>query len=106
MKLTSHNAQIIQYVASHPGCYMSDLRRDTSIKKSTIASGLYELTKANSLRREGFESRYRYFVIRPEDRPAADPKRTLRQVNRDKANPLTTLFNNCLASVRSGRASA
>lgn len=106
MSFTSYNAQVIQYVTKHPGCYMSDLRRDTSIKKSTIASALLELTKAKALRREGFESRYRYFVIRPEDRPAEDPKRTLKQVNRDKANPLTNLFNERLASVRSGRASA
>ncbi len=106
MKSTGHNAEIIQYVTKHPGCYMSDIRRDTTIQKGAIASALTELTRIKTLRREGFEKRYHYFVVRPEDRPAVAPKRTPKQPNRDTANPLNNLFNQCLASVRSGRASA
>ncbi|WP_270735193.1 hypothetical protein [Leclercia adecarboxylata] len=104
MKMTGHNAEIIQYVTKHPGCYMSDIRRDTSIQKVAIASALTELTRVKTLRREGFEKRYRYFVVRPEDRPATAPKRIPKQPNRDTANPLNNLFNQCLASVRGGRA--
>ncbi|QGU13989.1 hypothetical protein GNG27_04690 [Leclercia sp. 119287] len=106
MKANGHNAEIIQYVTKHPGCYMSDIRRDTAIKKGAIASALTELTRVKTLRREGFEKRYRYFVVRPEDRPVVAPKRIPKQPNRDTANPLNNLFNQCLASVRGGRASA
>ena len=104
MKHSSQYAEIIQYITKHPGCYMSYIRRDTSIQKGAIASALCELTRIKTLRREGFEKRYRYFVVRPEDRPVIAPKRIPRQPNRDTANPLTNLFNQCLASVRGGRA--
>nr|DAH60056.1 MAG TPA: winged helix-turn-helix domain protein [Caudoviricetes sp.] len=106
MRGTGHKAEIIQYVTDHPGCYMSDIRRDTSIQKGAIASALTELTRVKTLRREGFEKRYRYFVVRPEDRPVITPKRIPKQSNRDTPNPLNNLFNQCLASVRGGRASA
>lgn len=106
MKSTGHNAEIIQYVTKHPGCYMSDIRRDTSIQKGAIASVLTNLTRVNTLRREGFEKRYRYFVVRPEDRPVIAPKRQPKQLKQSTANPLNNLFNQCLASVRGGRASA
>lgn len=103
MKANGHNAEIIQYVTKHPGCYMSDIRRDTSIQKGAIASALCELTRVKTLRREGFEKRYRYFFVRPEDRQAAAPKRIAKQPNRDTANPLTNLFNQRLKEIRSGR---
>lgn len=106
MKANGPNAEIIQYVTKHPGCYMSDIRRDTPIQKGAVASALTELTRVKTLRREGFEKRYRYFVVRPEDRPVSAPKRIPKQPNRDTANPLNNLFNQRLASVRSGRASA
>lgn len=106
MKANGHNAEIIQYVTKHPGCYMSDIRRDTSIQKGAIASALTELTRIKTLRREGFEKSYRYFVARPESLPIIGPKRIPKQPNRDTANPLNNLFNQCLASVRGGRASA
>ncbi len=106
MKHSSQYAEIIQYIIKHPGCYMSDIRRDTAIQKGAIASALCELTRVKTLRREGFEKRYCYFVVRPEDRPAAAPKRIAKQPNRDTPNPLNNLFNQCLASVRGGRASA
>lgn len=104
MKTTGQYAEIIQYVTKHPGCYMSDIRSDTSIQKGAIASALTELTRVKTLRREGFEKRYRYFVVRPEDRPVIAPKRIPKQPNRDTANPLNNLFNQCLASVRGVRA--
>lgn len=106
MKHSSQYAEIIQYITKHPGCYMSDIRRDTAIQKGAIASALCELTRIKTLRREGFEKRYRYFVVRPEDRPVIAPKRVPKQPNRDTANPLNNLFNQCLAAVRGGRASA
>jgi len=104
MKHSSQYAEIIQYVTKHPGCYISDIRRDTKIQKGAIASALCELTRIKTLRREGFEKRYRYFVVRPEDRPVIAPKRQPKQLKQSTANPLNNLFNQCLASVRGGRA--
>lgn len=104
MKHSSQYAEIIQYITKHPGCYMSDIRRDTTIQKGAIASALCELTRVKTLRREGFEKRYRYFFVRPEDRPDIEPKKISKQPSRETANPLTNLFNQCLASVRGGRA--
>ena len=106
MKSTSQHAEIIQYVTKHPGCYMSDIRRDTSIQKGAIASALTNLTKAKMLRRTGFEKRYRYFVVHPEDRPVTAPKRQPKQLKQSTPNPLSNLFNERLKAVRSGRASA
>ena len=104
MKHSSQYAEIIQYITKHPGCYMSDIRRDTTIQKGAIASALCELTRVKTLRREGFEKRYRYFVARQESLPIIGPKRIPKQPNRDTPNPLNNLFNQCLASVRGGRA--
>lgn len=106
MKHSSQYAEIIQYVTDHPGCCMSDIRRDTSIQKGAIASALTNLTRVNTLRREGFEKRYRYFIARQESLPIIGPKRIPKQPNRDTANPLNNLFNQRLAEVRGGRASA
>ncbi len=106
MKITNQNAVIIQYVTKHPGCYMSDIRRDTKIHKGATSSALTNLTRAKILRREGFEKRYRYFVVHPEDRPVTPPKRQPKQLKQSTPNPLNNLFNQCLASVRGGRASA
>lgn len=103
MKHSSQYAEIIQYITKHPGCYMSDIRRDTTIQKGAIASALCELTRVKTLRREGFEKRYRYFVARQESLPIIGPKRIPKQPNRDTPNPLNNLFNQCLASVRGGR---
>lgn len=104
MKHSSQYAEIIQYITKHPGCYMSDIRRDTSIQKGAIASALTNLTKAHTLRRAGFEKRYRYYVVSPEGRPVIAPKRQPKQLKQSTPNPLNNLFNQCLASVRGGRA--
>ena len=102
MKANGQIPAIIQYVTKHPGCYMSDIRRDTAIQKGAVASALTNLTRVNTLRREGFEKRYRYFVVSPEDRPVTAPKRQPKQLKQNTANPLNNLFNQCLASVRGG----
>ena len=104
MKHSSQYAEIIQYVTKHPSCYMSDIRRDTTIQKGAIASALTELTRIKTLRREGFEKRYRYYVVHPEDRPVTAPKRQPKQLKQSTPSPLNNLCKQCLASVRGGRA--
>ena len=104
MRSTSQHAEIIQYVTNHPGCCMTDIRRDTSIQKSAVASALTNLTKSKVLQRSWFEKRYRYFIVHPEDRPVIAPKKRPKHFHENTANPLNNLFNQCLASVRGGRA--
>lgn len=93
---------IIQYVTEHPGCYLTDIIRATKVPKCSATSALSNLTKDHTLRREGFEKRYRYYAVNPEDRPVIAPKK--RHLGNTSVNPLNNLFNQCLASVRGGRA--
>lgn len=94
---------IIQYVTKHPGCYLSDIIRDTKIPKRSASAALSNLTKAQTLRREGMERRFRYYAIPPEDRPVNEPKKRHACYCRDEVNPLTNLFNQRLKEIRSGR---
>ena len=94
---------IIQFVTDHPGCYLSDILRSTRIPKCSATAALSNLTKAQTLRREGFNKRYRYYAIDPADRPVEAPKKKLDCYFRDEVNPLSNLFNQRLAEVRGGR---
>lgn len=93
---------LIKYVSEHPGCYLSEILRDTQLPKCSVTSALTKLNGEGALRREGFDKRYRYY--------AADGSATVHRVKArpditeyDRVNPLTNLFNQRLAEVRSGR---
>lgn len=93
---------LIQYVSEHPGCYLSEILRDTQLPKCSVTSALTKLNGEGALRREGFDKRYRYY--------AADGNSTVHRVKArpditeyDRVNPLTNLFNQLQASARSGR---
>lgn len=94
---------IINFVTKHPGCYLSDIIRATKVPRCSATSALANLTKAQTLRREGFERRFRYYAIPPEDRPVVGKKKRPSCYDHDEVNPLTKLFNQRLALVRSGR---
>ena len=94
---------IINYVTEHPGCYLSDIIRATKVPKCSATAALSNLTKAQTLRREGMERRFRYYAIPPEDRPVNEPKKRHACYFRDEVNPLTNLFNQRLKEIRSGR---
>lgn len=104
MKANGQIPAIIQYVTDHPGCYLTDIIRATKVPKCSATAALSNLTKSHTLRRAGFEKRYRYYVVHPEDRPVTAPKRQPKQLKQNTPNPLNNLFNQCLASVRGGRA--
>ncbi|EHM0714252.1 hypothetical protein JDT53_12535 [Escherichia coli] len=94
---------IINYVTEHPGCYLSDIIRATKVPKCSATAALSNLTKAQTLRREGMERRFRYYAIPPEDRPVVEKKKRPACYSRDEVNTLTNLFNQRLAEARSGR---
>lgn len=91
---------ITQYIAEHPGCTMGEIIRNTGQNKSSVASTLFRLTASKTFRRDGSGKFYRYYVEDTTPRRHSAPK----PVDGPHAiNPLTNLFNQCLASVRGGR---
>lgn len=103
MKSKGYIENVIQYVTDHPGCYLTHIEHEAKIPRGSTATILVSLTRAKVLRREGFERRYRYYAIPPEDRPVNEPKKRHACYCRDEVNPLTNLFNQSLKEIRSGR---
>lgn len=96
---------ITQYISDHPGCTMGDVIRGSGQNKSSVASTLCRLTASKAFRRDGSDKFYRYYL---ED---ANVRRHNSKASKsitvpNAANPLNSLFNQCLASVRGGRAAA
>jgi len=96
---------ILQYIRENPGCVMREVIRDTEQPKSSVASVLSRAAASGQLRRDGSEGRYRYYIGTDEEK-TSDQSLQRKSSQSRTANPLTTLFNERLASVRSGRASA
>ncbi len=96
---------ITQYIADHPGCTMGEVIRGTGQNKSSVASTLCRLTACKTFRRDGSDKFYRYYIG---DAAAAEKKTGASKpiAVPNVANPLNNLFNQCLASVRGGRAEA
>lgn len=96
---------ITQYISDHPGCTMGEVIRGTGQNKSSVASTLCRLTTSKVFRRDGSDKFYRYYLedanVRRHNSKASKPI-----AGPNSANPLNNLFNQCLASVRGGRASA
>lgn len=103
MKSKGYIQKVIQYVTNHPGCYITNIEHDAKVPKGTSGSILLNLTREGILRREGFEKRYRYYAVDPEDRPVNIPRKRPSLEAQSNPNPLTKLFNKSLANVRSGR---
>ncbi|WP_446030542.1 hypothetical protein [Lelliottia amnigena] len=101
MKSNGQIPAIIQYITEHPGSYMTDILRDTKIPKFSVTSALSKLTGAKTLRREGYQKRYRYYVADPEAKTTSKAKQATYE--HDRVNPLTNLFNQRLKEIRSGR---
>ena len=103
MKSKGYIENVIQYVTKHPGCYLTHIEHEAKIPRGSTATILVSLTRAKVLRREGFERRYRYYVVDPENRPVATPKKRPSLQAQSTVNPLSNLFNQRLAQVRGGR---
>lgn len=103
MKSKGYIEKVIEYVTKHPGCYLTHIEQEAKIPRGSTATILVSLTRAKVLRREGFERRYRYYVVDPENRPVTTPKKRPSLQAQSTVNPLSNLFNQRLAQVRSGR---
>lgn len=103
MKSKGYIENVIQYVTDHPGCYLTHIEHEAKIPRGSTATILVSLIRAKVLRREGFERRYRYYVVDPEDRPVMTPKKRPSLQAQSTVNPLSNLFNQRLAQVRGGR---
>jgi len=94
---------ITQYISDHPGCTMGEVIRGTGQNKSSVASTLCRLTACKTFRRDGSDKFYRYYIggaVAVEKKARASKPIS----GPNSANPLNNLFNQCLASVRGGRA--
>lgn len=103
MKSKGYIENVIKYVTEHPGCYLTHIEHEAKIPRGSTATILVSLTRAKVLRREGFERRYRYYVVDPKNRPVATTKKRPSLQAQSTVNPLSNLFNQRLAQVRSGR---
>lgn len=103
MKSKGYIENVIQYVTDHPGCYLTHIEHEAKIHRGSTATILVNLTRAKVLRREGFERRYRYYLVDPEERPVTAPKKRPSLAAQSTVNPLTNLFNQRLKEIRSGR---
>ncbi|QEO02525.1 hypothetical protein [Enterobacter kobei] len=95
--------KIIKYITEHPGCYLTHIEHEAKIPRGSTATILVNLTREKVLRREGFERRYRYYLVDPEERLVTATKKRPSLAAQSTVNPLTNLFNQRLAEVRSGR---
>lgn len=103
MKDSGQITTLIQYVSEHPGCYISDILRDTKLPKCSVTSALTKLNAGGILQRRGFDKRYRYYPAATENIGAHKSKRRPEMTDSDRINPLTNLFNQRLKEIRSGR---
>lgn len=103
MKQLSQPDKALEYIAEHPGCYLTEIIWATKIPGKSLASLLNKLASDRTLRREGESGKYRYYLCNPGQKRVTAKSRPA-NYNHNEANPLTTLFNERLASVRGGRA--
>ena len=106
MKKISDRQRIINYIAKHPNCTSTQVSDQTGIAKSVVVSALAKMTDDTRLKRHGRLGKYTYTVsvwveIIEELRPVADPLAFTPHYG--CSNPLTHMFNQRLAEVRSGR---
>lgn len=105
MKHLSQPDKALDYIAEHPGCSLTKIIWATKIPRKSLASLLNKLASDRTLRREGETGKYRYYLCNPGQKRVTAKSRPA-NYNHNEVNPLTTLFNERLASVRGGRAEA
>ncbi|HII0365293.1 TPA: MarR family transcriptional regulator [Klebsiella pneumoniae] len=99
MKKNSGKQAVINYVALYPGCSFQDIRRGTGLDSSVVNSSLWQMNKDGQVKREGECRSYRYTLIDTTAVTESDPSVQYRQ-RPGGVNPMTNLFNQCLAGVR------
>lgn len=98
MKKNSGKQAVINYIGQHPGCNFQDIRRGTGLDSSTVNSSLWQMNKDGQVKREGECRSFRYTLA---DTTAVTQSADTSFCKRPGGvNPMTNLFNQCLAGVR------
>ncbi|HDH1524143.1 TPA: MarR family transcriptional regulator [Klebsiella quasipneumoniae subsp. similipneumoniae] len=98
MKKNSGKQAVINYIGQHPGCSFQDIRRGTGLGPSVVNSSLWQLNKDGQVNREGECRSFRYTLIDTTAVTESDPE--FYRHRPGGVNPMTNLFNQCLAGVR------
>ncbi|MHC6687678.1 helix-turn-helix domain-containing protein [Klebsiella pneumoniae] len=98
MKKNSGKQAVINYVGQNPGCSFQDIRRGTGLDSSVVNSSLWQLNKDGHVKREGECRSFRYTLIDTTAVTESDPE--FYRQRPGGVNPMTNLFNQCLAGVR------
>ena len=99
MKKNSGKQAVINYVGQHPGCSFQDIRRGTGLDSSVVNSSLWHMNRDGEVKREGECRSYRHTLIDTTAVTESEPSVQYRQ-RPGGVNPMTNLFNQCLAGVR------
>ena len=78
---------------------LQDIRRGTGLDSSVVNSSLWQMHRDGQVKREGECRSYRYTLIDTTAITDSDPSVQYRQ-RPGGVNPMTNLFNQCLAGVR------
>ncbi|HII0000338.1 TPA: MarR family transcriptional regulator [Klebsiella variicola] len=98
MKKNSGKQAVINFIGQHPGCSFQDIRRGTGLGSSVVNSSLWKLNEDGQVRREGECRSFRYTLIDTTAATESDPE--FYRQRPGGVNPMTNLFNQCLAGVR------
>lgn len=99
MKKNSGKQAVINYIGQHPGCSFNEIRHATELDPSVVNSALWQMNKDGQVKREGECRSFRYTLSDTTAVTESDPLVLYRKCP-GVANPMTNLFNQCLAGVR------
>lgn len=99
MKKNTGKQAVINYIGQHPGCLFNEIRHATELDPSVVNSALWQMNnKDGQVKREGECRHYRYTLT---DQATVTKESDLQFLKRPGGvNPMTNLFNQCLAGVR------
>lgn len=98
MKKNSGKQAVINFIGQHPCCSFQDIRRGTGLDSSVVNSSPWQLNKDGQVKREGECRSFRYTLIDTTAVTESDPE--FYRQRPGGVNPMTNLFNQCLAGVR------
>lgn len=99
MKRISGTQIVINFIGSNPGCTFSEIRTGTGLHSSVVNSAIWATFNDGRVLRAGERKGYRYTLAEQTAVTESDPSVQYRQ-RPDGVNPMTNLFNQCLAGVR------
>lgn len=99
MKKVSGTQIVINFIGSNPGCTFSEIRTGTGLHSSVVNSAIWATFNDGRVLRAGERKGYRYTLADQTAVTESDPSVQYRQ-RPGGVNPMTNLFNQCLAGVR------